>query len=416
MSDADELEPVDRAHVFSSALGTFAQLCLRLLIIGATGFALWTVITALWPGLLPLAVALLLSSVLWTPVAWLRRHSVPASLAALLSMVAILAALSLIVVVVVPGVSTQWQTIYFQAVQGVQTLQLWLQGPPLNIAPEDLNTFFGEALQWMQNQAGSIAGGVFAGLGRASSAVFNTFVVLMLTFFMLKDGPRFLPWLSGFTGQKIGWHVTEVLTRAWTTLSGYIRAQAAVSCIDAVLIGLGLVIMKIPLALALAALTFIAGFVPIIGAIVAGIVAILVALVTFGLGRAIAVLLLVLAVQQLEGNVLSPLLQSRAMHLHPGVVIVSVAVGSSLFGIVGAFLAVPVVAMLAVLLRYLSDLTALASGEKTADDIAFATSMGKASGQRTQRNRFRDTLPVDVDALLSRLQDASANVTQMFRK
>ena len=390
MSDTDEMQPVDRAHVFTTALGKLAQLCLQLLIIGATGYALWYVTKALWPGLLPLAVALLLSSVLWTPVAWMRRHRVPAAVAALASMVAVILVIAVLIVVVVPGVSTQWQTIYFQAVQGVQTLQLWLQGPPLNVAPGDLNAFFGEALQWMQTQAGSIASGVFSGLGRASSAIFTVFVVLVLTFFMLKDGDKFLPWLRGFTGKSIGSPLTEVLTRSWNTLSGYIRAQAAVSLIDAVLIGLGLLIMKIPLAMALAALTFIAGFVPIIGAIVAGVVAILVALVTFGVGRAIAVLILVLIVQQLEGNVLSPLLQSRAMHLHPGVVIVSVAIGSSLFGIVGAFLAVPVVAVLGVILRYLSDMTALASGEKTADDIDFATVMGKETGEKVLLSRLQE--------------------------
>lgn len=138
----------------------------------------------------------------------------------------------------------------------------------------------------------------------------------------------------------------------WATLGGFIRTQALVSLIDAVLIGIGLVILGVPLAYALAILTFIGGFVPIVGAFVAGGLAVLIALVANGPVNALIVLAIIVAVQQLEGNVLQPWLQAKSMKLHAVIVLLAVTLGASTFGVVGAFLAVPVAAAVAVILRY----------------------------------------------------------------
>jgi putative heme transporter len=128
-----------------------------------------------------------------------------------------------------------------------------------------------------------------------------------------------------------------------------------VALIDAVLIGVGLVIVGVPLAVPLAVITFLGGFVPIVGAFVAGALAVLVALVSDGFTAALIVLAIVVAVQQIEGNVLQPVLQSRSLKLHAAVVLLAVTAGSTLYGIAGAFLAVPVVAAAAVVLRYLGE-------------------------------------------------------------
>ena len=157
---------------------------------------------------------------------------------------------------------------------------------------------------------------MFTGLSAVSSAVVTFGVAIILSFFFLKDGSKLLPSIRGLVGQNVGWHLSEVLTRTWNTLGGYIRAQAAVSAIDAVIIGLGLWILKIPMALALAVITFFAGFIPIVGAVSAGALAVLIALVDGGVKTAIFVLILIILVQQLEGNILSPILQSKAMNLH----------------------------------------------------------------------------------------------------
>ena len=147
----------------------------------------------------------------------------------------------------------------------------------------------------------------------------------------------------------------EVLARCWRTLGAFIRTQVIVSAIDAIFIGIGLVLLGVPLALTLATLTFFGGFIPIVGALIAGALAVLVALVTVGWGTALTVLALILVVQQVEGNVLSPILQGKSLRLHAAVVLLAVTAGGTLFGITGAFLAVPVVATAAEILRYLGE-------------------------------------------------------------
>ncbi|MDN5917771.1 MAG: AI-2E family transporter, partial [Pseudonocardia sp.] len=155
--------------------------------------------------------------------------------------------------------------------------------------------------------------------------------------------------------------------RIWVTISEFIRTQAIVAFVDAVLIGAGLLIVGVPLALPLAVITFLGGFIPIVGAVVAGALAVLVALVSNGFAAAVIVLLIVLAVQQIEGNVLQPVLQSRSLGLHAAVVLLAVTAGSTLYGIAGAFLSVPIVAAAAVVLRYLGEVIDARTGATPAD-------------------------------------------------
>ena len=133
-----------------------------------------------------------------------------------------------------------------------------------------------------------------------------------------------------------------------------------------------------PLAPALAVITFFASFIPIVGALVAGALAVIIALVSNGVTNALLVLAIIIAVQQLEGHILQPVLQSKAMNLHAAIVLLSVTIGSTMFGVVGAFLAVPVAATLSVLVRYHFELVALRAGEITIDDIEMATKEGQA--------------------------------------
>jgi predicted PurR-regulated permease PerM len=207
----------------------------------------------------------------------------------------------------------------------------------------------------IQESVSTIAAGVLAGVGSIASGVITLVLVLILTFLFVKDGPRFLPWVHSVAGPSAGGHLAEVLRRIWVTVGSFIRQQAVVSLADAVFIGVGLLVVGVPLALPLAVLTFLGGFIPIIGAFVAGAVAVLVALVNNGLAAGVTVLVIVVVVQQIEGNVLQPLLQSRGLGLHAAVVLLAITAGSTLYGIAGAFLAVPVTAALAVVLRYLGE-------------------------------------------------------------
>jgi predicted PurR-regulated permease PerM len=164
-----------------------------------------------------------------------------------------------------------------------------------------------------------------------------------------------VPWLSAQTGPKAARHVAALSYKTWATLSEFIRQQALVGFIDAFFIGIGLWILGVPLVLPLAVLTFFGGFIPIVGAFVAGAFAVLIALVSNGFTTALIVLGIVILVQQVEGNVLQPIIQGRGFNLHAAVVILAVTAGSSLAGIIGAFLSVPVAALIAVVYRYIRE-------------------------------------------------------------
>lgn len=380
----DPLDQVDRSVVVGEGLKSIAMWALRLLIIAAFLYVAWYVLKQVGQGVLPIIFAIIVCTVLAPPTTWMRSKGVPSALAAIISILGFFGFFGTLLWMIAPDIARQSQVLYLQTLEGVQRLQLWAQGPPFNVDGDDLDRFVNDIASWAQDQAGAIAGGIVTGVSTATSIVITLFVVLVLTFFFLKDGFRFLPWMRAVVGRRLGWHLTESLMRGWKTLGGFIRAQATVSFIDAFFIGLGLVLIGVPMALALAVITFIAGFIPYVGAIVAGTLSVMVALVSLGFTEALMVLAVVLAVQQLEGNVLSPWLQARAMNLHPVIVLVSVIIGGGLFGLLGSFLAVPVAAMIAVAFRYLLDITALRSGEKLASDIDFVTHEGQLAGRLTE--------------------------------
>lgn len=185
----------------------------------------------------------------------------------------------------------------------------------------------------------------------ASSVAFTTLEILtglllglIALFFYLKDGDRIAGVALQLTPRRVRGDVAEVFRRVWETLGGYFRGQILVALVDAVAIGIGLFLLGVPLALPLALLVFFGGLFPIVGAFTAGAVAVLVALADGGIGLALAVLVLNVAVQQLEGNLLEPLIVGRATRLHPLLVLAALTAGAVTLGILGAFLAVPVTA------------------------------------------------------------------------
>lgn len=381
---------VDRGVVMNSWVKAASMLTLRLLIIAVFLFALGHLIGAFWAGVLPIVLALIICTVLVPIASWMRNHGIPSALAALSTLLGFFGLISVLALLIAPDIVAHSRILYLQALEGIQRMQLWMQGPPLNMDPDDLSEAINEVAQWLQNQAGAIAGGVFSGLGTAAGLMVSLMVVLVLTLFFLKDGHRFLPWVRSATGGRSGLHATELLTRAWETLSGFILAQALVSLVDAVFIGLGIYLVGVPMAFTLAVITFMAGFIPIVGAVTAGALAVLVALVSLGFTEALIVLAIVIAVQQLEGNVLSPMLQSRAMNLHPVIVLVSVTIGGGIFGLIGAFLAVPAAAMIAVCYRYLLDILRIHSGEKSAAELDFVTEEGRTIAEIEERESVHE--------------------------
>lgn len=345
----------DRGVVIDEGLGVMQKWSLRLVVIAAGGLVLGWIIGHTWVVILPVALALIVTTILGPPAAWLRSKGWPSPLAAAAVMLSFIGVIVGIIAILTPQVAGQATEVAKSASDGLQKVRDWLTGEPLNLSEGQITRAIEALQEKLQSSASSIGSGVFSTIGAATSVIVNLILVLMLTFFFVKDGHKFLPWVKVIAGQRAGGHIVEVANRAWDTLGGFIRVQSLVALIDAAIIGAGLAIIGSPLAIPLAVVTFFGAYIPIIGAFVSGALAVLVTLVTNEPKDALIVLIIVVAVQQLEGNVLSPMLQGKTMNLHPAVVLLGVAAGGTLFGITGAFLAVPVVATTAEVLRYLNE-------------------------------------------------------------
>jgi predicted PurR-regulated permease PerM len=364
-----------RVAVRHTAIGS-AQLILIAAGLTLVGF----VLSRLWSVLLPVILGLLVTTVLWPVARFLRAHRWPPAAAAGVTVVAFLALLGGVILLIVPPVVDQSGELADQAGQGLERLQSWVTGPPFNLGEEQIGEALDNVTSSLQDNAQQIAGSALGWASSVGSGVINAVLALVLTFFFLKDGPRWLPWLSEQTGRRAGRHVAQVSEQSWQTLSGFIRQQALVGFIDAFFIGLGLWITGVPLVLPLAVLTFFGAFIPIIGAFVAGGFAVLIALVSEGPTTALIVLGIVVLVQQVEGNVLQPIIQGRGLNLHPAVVILAVTAGSSLAGIIGAFLAVPVAAVVAVVYRYARDQINRRESEPAEDRNPVGGEAGRPAG------------------------------------
>ncbi|NYD59332.1 putative PurR-regulated permease PerM [Nocardioides marinisabuli] len=345
-----------REQVVGRGIDWIARWTVRWLLVALGAVALGWLVGKGWSIILPVVLALILTTVLQPPARWLeRRLRFPAAVAALTVILVGLGLVGALGVTIAPSVGEQAVELADSASLGLAEVERLVAESSLQITQTQVETAVSAAQDRLQSSASSIASGVLVGVGAVTSALITFILTLVLSFFFLKDGPRFLPWVRRLTGERAGPHLVEVGDRAWSTLGGFVRTQALVGLIDAVLIGIGLVVVGVPLAVPLAVLTFIAAFAPIVGAVAVGALAVLVALVANGWVSALIVLAIVLGVQQLEGNVLLPWLQGRSLRLHAGVVLLTIVLGSTLFGVAGAFLGVPAVAVLAVVLRYLDE-------------------------------------------------------------
>lgn len=352
---ADKNRTRDRAVVIDDAFTGMQRWGIRIVVIAAAALVVGWVIGTAWIVLFPAAMALIVSTVLAPPVTWLRAKGWPSGLAAATVVIGFIGLVAGLIAILTPQVAGQSAEVAKGASEGLQKVRDWLIEGPLGLSEGQITRAITALQDKLQASAAAIGSGVFSTIGAATSALVNLILVLMLTFFFVKDGHTFLPWAKSIGGQRAGEHTVELLGRVWDTLGGFIRTQSLVALIDATIIGLGMVIIGVPLAIPLAVVTFFGAYIPIIGALVSGALAVLVTLVTNSPRDALIVLIIVVAVQQLEGNVLSPWLQGRNMNLHAAIILLSVTAGGTLFGVTGAFLAVPVAASVAETLRYINE-------------------------------------------------------------
>jgi putative heme transporter len=297
---------------------------------------------------LPVIIAVLVATLLHPVHAWLRARRwrpAPAAFGATsLGVIAFFGLWGLII----PGVLSQFDELVANVQEGATTAVGVLE--PLGIDRADLDRAIDDALSSVQGSA--VANEVLTGAVLLTQWAAAVILIIVLTFFFLKDGAKLSEWVLELFHEDRQPMLREVGARSWAALSAYVQGVFLVATIDAVLIGAALLILGVPVAIPLIVLTFIAAFFPVVGAFVAGAAAVLVALVANGLGTALILLAVIVGIQQLEGNVLYPIVVGRRLSLHPVGILLALTAGGVLAGVVGAFLAVPIAAVTAAVLGY----------------------------------------------------------------
>jgi putative heme transporter len=294
---------------------------------------------------LPLIVALFVSTMLEPFASRLKRAGWPPLLAAWTVFVAVIALVAGLLLLIVPQTVGQFEQLGEDLERSVREIEDWLVDGPLGLREDQVSAYTDQIVERLTGDGGEVTSRVIAGAQAAAEVLAGVALTGVLVFFFIKDGDRICAWALAHVGPHRRALAQASARRAWETLAGYLRGTAITGSVDAVFIGLGLALLGVPLVVPLALLTFFGAFFPVIGAPLAGLVAVLVALVSGGLGTALAVLALVFVVQQVESYLLAPSIMGRMVRLHPVVVMVVLTTGGVLAGIIGAFLAVPITAV-----------------------------------------------------------------------
>ena len=335
---------------------TLASYAWRFLVIAAAVVVLGYVVVKLRLVFIPMFVALLVASILQPAAEWLRSRGWPPLLAAWTVLLGSILVIVAIFAAIVPAFVRELDNLGRELEQGFDRVVRWLGEGPLNVTEQQVDGYIERGVEQLRDNIGIVGGGVFSGVVKTGEILAGVLLAFVILFFVLKDSDKITSWLGRQLSDDKRPHASEMGRRAWATLSAYARGTAIIALVDAVLIGLALVLIRNPLALPLAVITFFAAFFPIVGAVVAGIIAALVTLVTNGLSDALIVTAVIIAIQQIEGDVLQPVVMGRLVRLHPLVILLALTGGAILAGIAGAFVAVPLTAVGAAVGSYLRTL------------------------------------------------------------
>jgi predicted PurR-regulated permease PerM len=325
----------------------------RVILFITCAYLLIRVVSLLQIVVVPIAIALLLAALLEPVSAVLRRRGVNRSLAAGLVLVGGLLVVFGGLTLIVQTVISQMDDLSAQVGDGIAEVQGWLSQGPLHLSQSQLSGGLERLRTAITDNQGTLTSGAWNTAATLGEVVAGFLLVLFTLFFYLRDGAQIWTFVCRVLPRAARIPTARAGHYSWHTLVSYVRATVLVAFVDAAGIGIGLAILRVPLALPLAALVFLSAFIPVIGATLSGTVAVLVALVTVGPVKALIVLGVVLAVQQIEGHVLQPLIMGRAVALHPLAVILAIAIGVVVAGIVGGLVAVPLLAVLNTAIRYL---------------------------------------------------------------
>ncbi|PKQ32156.1 MAG: AI-2E family transporter [Actinobacteria bacterium HGW-Actinobacteria-2] len=335
-------------------LVTAASWSWRVLVVAGVAALLWWALTYFSAVSVPLAVAVLLTALLAPLNGRLRAWKWPGVLASIASLLVMALVVAGVFVAIGTQVVKEWPQLWVQAEAGIATFLTWLASGPLQIDQAQLSGYLTQLSDWVANSKAELAsaaakagvgvGHFFAGLA----------IALIATFFFLAGGEQLWGSVLKLVPRHYQVATDRAVGRGWESLVAYMRAQVLVALVDAIGILIGALALQLPMAWALFALTFVTAFVPVVGAVLAGTVACALALVTHGPVSALIMLAVTIAVMQAEGHFLQPILLGRAVQLHPLAVLIGLAIGATIAGIVGALLVIPVLAFSAAFIRGLN--------------------------------------------------------------
>lgn len=325
----------------------------RLLVLAGTVWVLMRVISAVQLVVLAFVAALLITALLQPTVARLRRYGVPRGLATALTATLGFVVMGLVGWFVVWQVMENIDNLSDQIQDGIDELQRWLLNSPFHVTEDQIKDIAKSLREAVGANTDEITSAGLEGVTVIVEALTGILLTMFSTLFLLYDGKRIWQWTLKLVPAAARPGVAGAGPRAWRTLTAYVRGTVIVALIDAIFIGLGIFFLDVPMAVPLAVFIFLFAFIPLVGAVVSGALAVVVALVTQGVFTAVMALLVVLAVQQIEGHILQPFILGRAVRVHPLAVVLSVAAGGMVAGIGGAVVAVPLVAVTNTVVGYL---------------------------------------------------------------
>ena len=353
----------DRSRVVSTDESTSIPHGLRLatayswrflVVAAAVGVGIWLIIQ-LKLLVIPLLVAILISALLWPAFGWMLRHRLPRWLAIVISVVGTLAIVTGLFWLAAWQITREWPSVQARTVEAMEQFRQYLINGPLGFTEAQIDGFLDQAWTFIQAQAEVLLSGALAIGTTLGHFVAGALLALFILLCILADGGGIWRWTVRLFPRRARPAVDGAGRAGWVTVINYSRTQLLVATIDATGIALGAWILQVPLPIPIGVLVFLGSFVPIVGAVVTGTVAVFLALVYNGPWTALWMLVVVLGVQQLEGHVLQPLLMGSAVKVHPLAVVLVVAGGAMIAGIPGALFAVPLAAFINVVAVYLAN-------------------------------------------------------------
>ncbi len=316
----------------------------RLVVVGAAGYLMLWVLAFYAVLVAPVLIAVLLVALVLPVCDGLHRLRVPRGAAALITVAGVVAVVVGLATLVGTQVASGFAQLQVQAEAGLAEVRDWLAGPPLNITTDQIAGLLAQARESLSGNRDQVLSGALAATSTAGHIVAGLFIALFSSYFFLAQGQVIWSWSVRLLPRAARGPMDEAGRRGWVTLTSFVRATVVVALSDALGIGLGAALLGVPLAVPLGVLVFLGAFVPVVGALVSGSVAVLIALVAVGPVKALLMLGVVVLVQQLESHVLQPFLLGRAVRVHPLAVILGIAAGALTAGVLGALFAVPLIA------------------------------------------------------------------------